>query len=90
VLNKRGSLRKIVTDAAKIDRTGIEFGFAVRCTVGVAIPLLDARAIDLGRVGDDLAERSALVQHVRACTARAQSACCLPRSRSHAPASRAS
>jgi uncharacterized membrane protein YccC len=40
VLNKRGSLRKIVTDAAKIDRTGIEFGFAVRCTVGVAIPLL--------------------------------------------------
>jgi len=39
-VSKRGSFRKIVKDAAKIDRAGIEYRFALRCTVGVAIPLL--------------------------------------------------
>jgi len=39
-INKRGAFAKIVRDALKIDRGGLETGFAVRCTVGVAIPLL--------------------------------------------------
>ena len=43
-MNSGGTLRKIVRDAAAIDRTGIEIGFAARCTVGVAIPLILAAA----------------------------------------------
>jgi uncharacterized membrane protein YccC len=32
--------RKIVADALKLNWAGVEWGFALRCTVGVAIPLL--------------------------------------------------
>ena len=38
--NVSGSARTVVRDAAKLNRSGIEAGFALRCTVGVAIPLV--------------------------------------------------
>jgi uncharacterized membrane protein YccC len=38
--NLMGVLRKIVRDAVAVDFSKAEIGFALRCTVGVAIPLL--------------------------------------------------
>lgn len=34
-----GTVGRIVRESVKLDRSGVELGFAVRCTTGVAIPL---------------------------------------------------
>jgi uncharacterized membrane protein YccC len=49
--NVRATFGRVVADAAKLDRSGIEIGFAVRCTVGVMIPLIVASVADASLAG---------------------------------------
>jgi uncharacterized membrane protein YccC len=39
VTSATGTVGRIVRESVKLDRSGVELGFAVRCTTGVAIPL---------------------------------------------------
>jgi uncharacterized membrane protein YccC len=50
-LRRRGTTRQIVASAARIDWSQVEFLSALRCTAGVAIPLVGGIAFDRPTVG---------------------------------------
>lgn len=60
MIDVRSTARRIVRDAAKLDRSGFAVAFALRCTVGVAIPLIVA-AISGGELAGVSAAYGALV-----------------------------